>query len=247
MNREPIEKILYIKSKADNSHLNIELHPSMQIYNNRSKAYLSLLSIDFKYNVPNISEKLFNNFFNIYIAGGGWQTIYINEGYYTIDNIIQGMVCSDTVKALFDIRMNPITHRVDFILRASGMQFDFTNGLLGTFLGFENDEYYVSTQNIEIYPALNPPVLNNISRIFVNCSLSNTTASYNGVATNIIESIPINSSEVSYSPINPLAVDISGCIGGIIDNIAFWLSDISGNKIDLNGESWSAKFLIEIL
>lgn len=246
-----IEKVLYVSSKAmsNTSLFNIELHPALDIDLHRKAVYLSCLHMEFKNNVYNIGHALGNNILR-YHDGTAWSDYIIPSGCYTIEQLNDLLANDDTILARFIVGMNTITKRVDIRFKYSGYKIDFNASRLNEVLGFDADIYpgalQASVAN-QYITASNVAKINPVSVAFVHSSLSNTTSAYNGLPSNIIDSVPIGNDEhIILAPTNPIRVDCSAVIGTIVDNIQFWLSDQDNNILSLNGEVWTGKFLLEI-
>ena len=86
------------------------------------------------------------------------------------------------------------------------------------------------------------------SNLFVNCSLSNSTASFNGKPSNVLENITVDASMViKHINYNPIRLNVSSStIGTVLSHITFWITDNNNNKIEL-GTPWRAKLLLEII
>lgn len=84
--------------------------------------------------------------------------------------------------------------------------------------------------------------------IFVNCSLSNSTTSFNGKPSNVLENITVDESTViKHVNYNPIRLNVSSStIGTVLSHITFWITNDNNNKIELR-TPWRAKLLLEII
>lgn len=239
-----IEKVLYVSSNAlsNSSLFNIELHPALDIDLHTKAVFLSCLHMEFTNNTYNISFTLNNNILR-YHDGTAWVDFVIPPGNYSIEELNDLLANDDTMLARIMVTMNPTTRRVNVRFKYSGYKIDFTASKLNEFLGFDAGIYPDIAQSSvanEIIAAANVAKLNPVTVAFVHSSLSNRTSTYNGLPSNIIDSVPIgNDKHIILAPINPIRVDCSTVIGTIVDNIQFWLSDQDNNILSLNGEVWT--------
>ena len=87
------------------------------------------------------------------------------------------------------------------------------------------------------------------TNIFVNCSLSNNTASFNGKPSNVLDNVVVVDEQavIKHVNYNPIRLNASAStIGTTLSQINFWLTDDNNNKIDINTQ-WRAKVLLEIV
>lgn len=238
-----IERVLYVSSKAsDTSLFNIELRPSLDLDLYRQGVYLSCLHAEMTNSIHNIS-----NDFLRYHDGTEWRNLVIPPGNYTVEQVNDIFAADNDLLGRISVSLNSATRRVQLRFIQPNYRIDFTDSRLADFLGFDRAEYGPSTPN-QIITAADPPKLRPVKVAYIHCTLSNSTSTFNGKPSNIIDSMPLgNEDHIVLNPTIPLRVDCSSIIGSIVDNVSFWLADEDHNVISLNGESWSGKFLLEII
>jgi hypothetical protein len=103
-----------------------------------------------------------------------------------------------------------------------------------------------SCKNLLITAGSTPTITH--PNIFVNCSLSNSTVSFNGKPSNVLDNITVDeASVIKHVNYNPIRLNISSStIGTVLSHITFWITDDNNDKIELR-TPWRAKLLLEII
>ena len=222
--------------------------PIQLSYNMKHEVAVRLIKMTYSW--YNISQSFGNNQIRYsYDGGKNWETITFIDGMYSYDDIddyIKKYMKSqnhhpdnDTEKYGINLYFVLSTYRILIELHED-YQLDLTTSDFRKLIGFDS-KIVTSTE----YGTNLPDITRGVDEVHINCDKV-TDSITDGQSSNTLAVIPVQnlvrSLPFSYN-LRPIV--FSPLSGHLISSMRFYVTDSSGNPIDLNGIDWYIELIVK--
>ena len=149
---------------------------------------------------------------------------------------------------LFSLSPDEPTNKVEIRFNYDTVSIDFTRtNTLREIMGF-------NSEIIGPYPTVpfnrladNVARFNSLNFLIIHSDLTPTGIRFNNTYNQALCKIQINvspGSQILYNPYNPAKIQVPDMIGAIRSTLRMWITDQNNNRIDTNGEYWSARLVL---
>lgn len=239
---------------SDGSYFELQLETPLEIPTNAKNVHLEVPEASVWNVVPNISAALGNNKIYIEIASGGQQTFTIPDGLYSLQDLEQTLQqlflnagIKPTGEPAIELSGNDATQKVNIILNYTDVELELKADSPLTVLGFNAQVIGPASIAGESFEGDTIAGFNNINYFLIHSDLTNTGIRFNNTYNQSIAKVPIDvepGSQVISQPFHPSRLDVSNLAGSKRTNLRFWLTDDLNNRVNTNGEAWSARLRI---
>ena len=210
------------------------------------KHEFAVRTISMTYSWYNIRQSYGNNKIKYsHDNGNNWETITFVDGMYSYDDIDQYI--KKTLSNNKDIQSDEYGIRISFVLSTyrvlieleDDFQIDLRNSDFRKLIGF-NSKKITQTE----YGTNLPDITRGVDEIHINCDKV-TDSITDGQSSSTVAVIPVENLVRSLPfTYKPRFLAYSPVSGHLISSMRFYVTDSSGNPIDLNGINWYIELFI---
>lgn len=240
-----------LNKSADGSSFEISLEDAIQIPKSATSCTIQVQEATIWWVIPNIITGV-NDAFSI-DDGGGPYNITVPQGLYdlpTLDTSVDSqVVAAGGPSGLFNFLADSATQKVVIRLNGIGVSVDWTGATtFRDIMGFNSQVLGPTVVTQTDFLADNQAAFNQVNYFLIHSDLVSrgirTNNTYDQTIAQVLIDVPPGSQIVS-TPFNPPRSPAWDLIGGRRKRIRFWLTDELNQRVDTNGENWSARVVIE--
>jgi len=247
-----------INRSSDGSYFEVQLQDGLSLPAEALNANLSVEEATIWWSVPNV---ITGSNDKMYITGPNTADVVNNyiitipQGLYDLNGINQAILrelenagAKINPNTLVSFSPDEATQKVEMRINYSTVSVDFTqNDTPKTILGFNSLVYgpYPATPIAILAP--NVAAFNQVNYFLIHSDLTNKGIRFNNTYTQVVSQVLIDvspGSQIVNRPFNPARIPVSELVGAKRNNIRMWLTDDNNNRVNTNGEFWSARLVI---
>lgn len=165
-----------------------------------------------------------------------------------IQRELENSLAKTDPSVLFSLSPDEPTNKVQIRFNYDNVSIDFTRpNTLREILGF-------NSQILGPFPTVpfnrladNVARFNSVNFLIIHSDLTPTGIRFNNTYNQALCKIQINvspGSQILYNPYNPAKIQVPDMIGAIRSTLRMWITDQNNNRINTNGEYWSARLVL---
>ena len=245
----------------DGSYFEVYLNEAIEVPKEAMACTLSVQAATVWWTVPNIitgvNDKLYITGPNVSDVGTNF-VITLPKGLYDLNGMNQAILrelenadAKISPAPLIVLTADESTSKVEIRFNYTTVSLDFTQ--LQTFreiLGFNSTVVGPFPGAPQTVVAPNVAAFNQLNYFLIHSDLTNRGIRVNDKFTQTIAQVAIDvppGSQITYQPLNLPTISVNSLIGAKKTVLKFWLTDENNNRVDTNGENWSAQIVIKYL
>ncbi len=238
----------------DGDRFSVVLNQPISIPKEAVYATLEATQATVVYVTPNVSTEIGNDKLTFDHDAVTYNFVF-DKGLYAIEDINaflgRQFTANSLPEDLFVFSGDAATQKAILTFNYAGTRIDFTvAGSINSLLGFSDLHYPLLVPSVvgEHFTGATTANINRVSTFLIHCSLARDGIPTNASGSNLITQVPLPGGSIgktiTYSPFNPIRVNVDHLIGHPVNNVDVRLSDQLDRKVDTLEEAFSVLITI---
>jgi hypothetical protein len=242
---------------ADGSYFEIKLEDNgIQIPKDATQCYLSVEEATVWWVVPNIITGVNDKVFIQGPPGTTSYSITLPQGLYDLNALnsaistqLENLGATSSPEPIISLSADSASQRVNIRFPFTTSRIDFTQPqTIRDVVGFPSQVVGpFANAPVTVRGSLTP-AFNSVNYFLLHCDLSNQGLRFNSQYSQVVSQILIDKvpgSQIISRPQNPPKIAVPELIGATRSSIRVWLTNDKNERVNTNGEYYSARFKLE--